>query len=342
MTYRCTSAVCFCLFIWFILFATVPAFAGIIERRAAFDIGSAAIKCTIADVDIEEGRMVKLVAEESRKVDFAEDMARSYDRNFSNEIMDKGLAALRELKTIALDEKAVAFSAVGGSIFDTARNARAYFATIKSETGIPCRFLSKQQASLLSFHAVQQTWRFPKADILVWDIGGDSMEMTARNLDGSLTFYVNKTGSVSFKNIVISKIQNKDIVKTPSPNPMSDEQTQLALGLARIHAETSVPHQLAKRIESGTMNVIGIGGVHYYSIPELTGGREATYTRDDVEDAIKKWAGKNDEDFDSEYAQTRYTNLILVLGYMEALGINTVTPLKINQATGLLVTPEFW
>ena len=35
------------------------------------------------------------------------------------------------------------------------------------------------------------------------------------------------------------------------------------------------------------------------------------------------------------------TNLILVLGYMDALGITEVHPLKVNQADGLLTAREF-
>ena len=72
-----------------------------VVRRAAFDIGSAVIKCTIADVDIPTGHIVKTIETLSEKVDFAEDLARSYDNNLSKDIMAQGIAVMKKLKTIA-------------------------------------------------------------------------------------------------------------------------------------------------------------------------------------------------------------------------------------------------
>jgi exopolyphosphatase/guanosine-5'-triphosphate,3'-diphosphate pyrophosphatase len=311
-------------------------------RRAAFDIGSAAVKCTVADVDPATGDMVEIVGEFSRKVDFAEDLARSYDGNLSKEIMAKGLSALEEMKQQGLDLKARQFSAVGGKTFRTARNGRAYFVTLKEKLAFPCRITSKQQASLLCYHAVRMSHKASEDGLLVWDIGGDVQRMTSRNEDGSMTFYVDDLASVSFKNTVIQLIQGRDINVVSSPNPVSADQVQAGLRYVRAHAEMNVPRPLADRLRRQAMTVIGIGGVHYYSIPETIGGKPAPFTRAQVAETLKKWTSKPDEAFASEYAGTRLTNLILVLGYMDALDITTVTPLKVNEAHGLLVSPEYW
>jgi exopolyphosphatase/guanosine-5'-triphosphate,3'-diphosphate pyrophosphatase len=58
--------------------------------------------------------------------------------------------------------------------------------------------------------------------------------------------------------------------------------------------------------------------------------------------ALKKWTGRPDAAFESEFAESRLTNLIMVLGYMDALGIKKIRPLKINQADGLFAAREFW
>lgn len=311
-------------------------------RRAAFDIGSAAIKCTVADVDLISGSIEKVVEEFSRKVDFAEDMARSYDGNFSKAILQKGTTALKELKTLAQKRGATDFSAVGGAAFRTARNGRAYFATLEQQLGIKTRITSKQQASLIAYHAVTQTKEAASSNVLVWDIGGGSMEMTTRNKDRSLTFYIEPMASVPFKNTIIQVIQKKDINTTNTPNPISLAEANHAVSYAQTYAETHVSQQLVARFASGNMKIIGIGGVHFYSIPALTGTEQKPYTREDLQAAVEKWADLPDEAFDSEYANTRFSNLLLVLGYMQALDIETVTPLKINQADGLLVAPEFW
>ncbi len=313
-----------------------------IVRRAAFDIGSATIKCTIADVDISTGHIVKTVEKLSRKVDFAEDLARSYDGNFSKEIRSEGIEAIKEMKLKAIEHRALEFFGVGGAAARSARNGRAYFVRIKKETGIPCRVISVQQAALLSYHAVRQQLDMSSRDLLVWDIGGSSMKMTARRPDGGLIFHIDAMASVSFKNIVINMIQGKDINTVSSPNPMSESEVARALNYAQSYAEMNVPPPLMARIRASRMGMAGIGGVHYYSIPGTLGGREKSYTRDEVKKALKKWTGQPDEAFDSDYADTRLTNLILVLGYMQAMGLDTVYPFKINEADGLLAVPEFW
>lgn len=313
-----------------------------VMRRAAFDIGSVTIKCTVADVDVVSGDIVKVIDTFSRKVDFAEDMARSYDENFSKDIMALGQTAIIEMKEEGLKLGAREFSGVGGNLFRQARNGRAYFATLEKETGVACRILSKQQGAMLSYHAVRLQNELPTGSLLVWDIGGSTLTMTARAKDGSLQFYIDKLASVSFKNAIIASIQNKDINTTSTPNPVSEAEVQDGLEFAQSHALLNVTPELAGRLRSGTVEVIGIGGVHNYSVPELLGGRTGPYSRQDVKEVLKKWTGKEDEAFESEYASTRLTNLILVLGYMNAMDIETITPLKVNQTMGLLVSPEFW
>lgn len=311
-------------------------------RRAAFDIGSSSIKCTVADVDTATGDIVKVVKEYSRKVDFAEDMARSYDGNFSHAVMDQGMAALKELKLKALDLNAKSFSAIGSTTIRDARNGRAYFATIENEVGMSCRIISKQQAAMLCYHAVRQEKDIQAQDLLVWDIGGSSQQMIARALDGSLAFYIDKMASVSFKNAVIRTIQDKDIITVSSPNPISEPQANRALQYVETHARMNVTPLLANRIKGGSMQVVGIGGVHNYAIPELLGESKPAYTHAEVKATLGKWINRPDADFKSEYASSRLTNLILVLGYMNALGIDSISPLKVNQAEGLLVSPEYW
>ena len=313
-----------------------------VVRRAAFDIGSAVIKCTIADVDVATGKIVEPIEILAEKVDFAEDLARSYDSNLSRDIMNAGIEALEKIKRIAVKHNAEEYSAAGGAVFRSARNGRAYFVRIEEETGIPSRIVSEQQAAMLSYHAVRQVLDSSARDLLVWDIGGGSMQMTSRHMDGGLLFYIDPMASVSFKNVVIGTIQEKNIATVSSPNPINAQEVASALTNIKTHAATSVPPLITSRLRHSNMIVAGIGGVHYYGIPEQIGRRDTVFTRDDVAKAMEEWTGKNDEDFESEFAATRLTNLILVLGYMDALGIKEVHPLVINQSDGLLAAPEFW
>ncbi|WP_207260434.1 hypothetical protein [Desulfovibrio sp. Huiquan2017] len=330
------AGLCLCLI------STALAQDATVVRRAAFDIGAAAIKCIIADVDISTGLIVKTVDTLSAKVDFAEDLARSYDGNLSKDVMAEGIKTLEKLKAVAVEKNALEYSAVGGRLFQEAQNGRAYFVRIREETGIPSRVVSEQQAAMLGYHAVRQELGDQTRNLLVWDIGGNSMRMTVRKPDGGLLFYIDPMASVAFKNVVIETIQEKNINTTVSPNPVNADEVAHALAYIKAHADMTVPKYIAHRLSRPDLTVVGIGGVHYYSVPEVLGGHKAGYTRDEVAEALKKWTNRPDKDFDSEYAESRLTNLILVLGYMDALGIKEVRPLNINQADGLFATREFW
>lgn len=325
-----------------LLSSSVSAQDQTLVRRAAFDIGSAAIKCTVADVDTATGNIIRVLEELSHKVDFAEDLARSYDGNLSKNVMDKGIAVIEEMKQVALNRQATAFAGVGGSSFRTARNGRAYFVRIKDETGVNCRVTSVQQAAMLSYHAVQQALKDTSRNILVWDIGGSSTQMTARDIQGGLVFHIDPMASISFKNVVIGAIQEHDVSTVSSPNPISAADVKRALDYAQSYAIMNIPPPLINRIKASHVRVVGIGGVHYYSVPATLGDHKKIYTLAEVETALIKWTDKPDEAFESEYASTRLTNLILVLGYMRALHLEEVQPLKINEADGLLAAPEFW
>lgn len=313
-----------------------------IVRRAAFDIGSAVIKCTVADVDVLVGEIIRVVYEDARKVDFAEDMARSYDGNYSRETLEQGMVALEAMKKAALGVGAMQFSAVGGSAFREAKNGRAFFAIIEEELGIHCRILSKEQASLISYHSVRESTKSRDDELLVWDIGGGLQTMTTRRDDGGMLFFSDQMASIPFKNAVISIIQGKNATRTSTPNPISEDEIHRALQFVRTHANLNMPSDLVNRIQSGTQRIVGIGGVHFYAIPELLGQRLPYYTRSQVHEALVRWTGKDDAAFQSAFAPSRLTNLILVLGYMEALDISRVYPLKVNMTQGVLVSPELW
>lgn len=325
-----------------LLSATVPAWAQSPHtiRRAAFDIGSATIKCKIADVDVENGRVLRTIEEIARKADFALSLERSKRRTLSQKVMDEGIAALKEMKARAIERGTRQFSAVGARCFHEAANGRDYFSRITRETGLPARIISQQQASMLSYHAVRQRMNVPELKLLVWDIGGNSMQMTARNADASLAFYMDEMASVSFCKTVMDVIQGQP--EKNSPNPISPGQAARALDFAKSYARLHVPSELAARIREGDMRVAGIGGVHYYCIPELMGVRQPLFTREDVRRTLDRYVGRTDAEIDSPYAPTRVSDLILVLGYMDSLGISSVTPLKVNEADGLLTAPEFW
>ena len=112
-------------------------------------------------------------------------------------------------------------------------------------------------------------------DVVVWDIGGGSMQMTMYLGNGKYSIYKGKLASVSFKNHIIEDIQNKDISAVKSPNPINRRSMKTAFRDAEVMAKITVPREIQDKLQDPNTFVIGIGGVHFYSISKIL--RNKTY-----------------------------------------------------------------
>jgi exopolyphosphatase/guanosine-5'-triphosphate,3'-diphosphate pyrophosphatase len=95
--------------------------------------------------------------------------------------------------------------------------------------------------------------------------------------------------------------------------------------------------------KAGNLTVLGIGGVHYYSVRKqcIEGGK--TYTISDVKRALAIGQALSDHEISEDiYAATDVSNLALVAGFMETLKIEKIRVLKANMAHGILIYPKYW
>ncbi|MCO4756163.1 MAG: hypothetical protein KC478_16900, partial [Bacteriovoracaceae bacterium] len=202
-------------------------------------------------------------------------------------------------------------------------------------SGIKIYVISQKKEALLGFAAAAAKAQKDLTDILVWDIGGGSMQMTSYIGNNKFDIYEGKIASASFKKFVIEAVQNKDPKKVDSPNPISKGDSNAAIIEASKMAETKVPKSIKAKIKSKA-DVIGIGGVHYYSIRGQT-GVEKSYNSKSLEETISRKIGKSNKEIGGDYASTDVSNLLLVKGYMDGLGIKEVHAFKINLADGMLI-----
>jgi exopolyphosphatase/guanosine-5'-triphosphate,3'-diphosphate pyrophosphatase len=145
---------------------------------------------------------------------------------------------------------------------------------------------------------------------------------------------------MSMKNLIITTIQGKSYKDVKSPNPMGKAVATKAVNLAQYYAEIHVPNLIKKKAEN--LTVLGIGGVHYYSVRKqcVAGGK--TYTISDVKRALAIGQALSDPEIGGKYAATDVSNLALVSGFMETLKIEKIRILKANMAHGILIYPKYW
>ena len=308
-------------------------------RRAIFDIGSGSTKMVVADVDLNTGK-IEFVYSHQQPVPYKLDLEQSANNRFSEKVCNQGIAVLARMKWLALQQGASQFAAVATSAFRTAGNGMEFMKLITAVLGIPTRVISQKQEAILGFLGAVTGEAVKPQHIIVWDIGGGSMQITTVNAQGQYMVYYGKLASISFARYIIEKIHRQDIKKIATPNPITAADLSKALDYARSFAR-QVPETIRRKLQHPKTVILGIGGVHYYSIRnQVKTGR--TYDRAGLQKTLEQRLGKTDQQIGGKYANTEISNLALVLAYFRELGIKSVRVKKINMAHSLLLYHSFW
>jgi exopolyphosphatase/guanosine-5'-triphosphate,3'-diphosphate pyrophosphatase len=233
--------------------------------------------------------------------------------------------------------------------FRMARNGQEALAKISQQTTIPLQLIAAEQEAVLAFVAARSALGSNSKNLVVWDIGGGSLQFSM-GADGPHRDFVISTGheGVEMFRRKIARRFNRD--PTLTVNPLTQEEMSQAIELARELSHAVNP-QIRERLRRSSMRVVGLGSVHTESIAAQAGLQSNKaynmYTLEGVRVAAKRAANMSDQDFRKTYPENKYpdsqaTNVALVLGYMEGLQINEVIPLELTLADGVLVDETYW
>lgn len=311
-----------------------------IQTSAAFDIGSGTTKMKVAKVDICKHKILKILLESHRSVGYKQDLKESTKNLLSEKILTIGSIKLNELKNEAKKYRPTSFIAVATSAFRTASNGVQAAKILSKNTEIKVNIISQVKEAEIGFVGAYDFSKDNLAKLLVWDIGGGSMQISSTADLKKFDVYEGKLASVSFKNYIIEKIQFKNPKKIKSPNPISNENYLSAIDYVKKYSLKTIPKSIQKKLRNKELKIIGIGGVHFFSIASKVNNKEF-YTLEMVKKRIKESLNKTDSELGGgEYIETDISNLILVAGIMEEFGINMVITKKVNLANGVLKLPS--
>lgn len=305
--------------------------------EAGIDIGSGSIKLLIAKIDKCQMEIKGILVKDSKAVDFNSDFLKSPKGEISQELILKAEEILAEYKKQALQNKAKTVSAAATSVFRKARNGKTIISTWQKKLKIKrMMVISQEEEAELGMKSVLTQLPQDLRDlsrIVVWDIGGGSMQLLGYDQQKQKHLYTGDLASVSFKNMVMEALQFKNMETEKTPNPISDKKESAFL-LAKSYAKIHIPQIVKDMIKEKV--VIGIGGVHQYSIRNQIGTKNDFYTLAEVKAAALIQSTKKDEELTGDYRSTDVTNLFLVSGFMEALGIDKVQVKSASLLEGLL------
>lgn len=312
-----------------------------LERRAAFDVGSGATKLKVVELNTCSQELTQVILEEQVNVEYRDALEKDPEGNFSEQIQAEGMGALAKLQGDARAQGARKFAGIATAAFRQAKNADGFVINIREKLGIPLRIISQSEEALLGFQAARESAKAPSTDLVVWDIGGGSMQMVSLDETLKPTVYKGELASVSFKNQVITQIQKKDPAKVQSPNPLTKSQIKKALILVEREAEASVPAGIKKKFEDPQTVVIGVGGVFAKSLSRQIPG-VTTFTQEKIFEALQKRTGMTDEQLKDPFSATDVTNIALVYGYMKSLGIKKFQVTEYGLVDALWFDPAVW
>jgi exopolyphosphatase/guanosine-5'-triphosphate,3'-diphosphate pyrophosphatase len=322
------------LFSFFICFSFS---ADCIVRKGGLDVGSGTTKIMIADIDVCSSHIREVLFSDSIKLDYQDELRRGGGHKFSPAvqfrfIMETGAFFRRSVSGISGD---ISWTGGATAAFRQAENAPRYLRLLSGLLGFNIRILSVEEEAEKTFWAVSSVVNERPENIISWEIGSGSTQIGSLDDSGRFVLYSASVASVTFKNMVIEKIQNRDPRVFQSPNPMTEAALLSAVELAAEQAK-SIPPVIRRKISSANVRVFGTGGVHLYSI-QPRAGTEKFYVLSDVLALLRENTSARDEDFTGPFASTQVTNLALVYGFMRELGIKEVVSVKTGLLQGLLV-----
>jgi exopolyphosphatase/guanosine-5'-triphosphate,3'-diphosphate pyrophosphatase len=306
------------------------------QKQAAIDIGSGSTKFFAAVVDTCKHQLLKTIYDKKIPLPFNESLERSSTKEIAAALIIEAGHKITEHVSAIKALGVTKISAIATSAFREASNGKNAAQSISIKANIPVRVITqKEEAKIGALSAMSQLGDTKKSSeqIIVWDIGGGSMQMWA-DYNKKIMLYTGNLASVSFKNQVIKSIKELDPKTVNSPNPLGEKALE-AVSLSRNHAKINVSPFF--KLQGKTARWLGIGGVLALSLQKQIAQNEQVFTREQLRKALEQRKNLTDEQIGGDYSSTDITNMALVLGHMEALGIERIETRQASLTQGWLI-----
>lgn len=305
-----------------------------LENRGSLDIGSGTTKGLVAEVDVCHQKIVKVLFEDRLPLAFNEAMEKNPDQTIPSATVDEAVPKMKALIARMQEQKPTHIFAVATSVFRVAKNGSNVAKALSEKTGVNIEVISQDQEAELGFlSALAQKEIGNVNGVVVWDIGGGSMQMYARD-NRQVKIFKGNLASVTFKNEVLKVLKFKSPNDNASPNPLAQDRFS-AIQLAKNHAYRNVPEWFKEH--AGSSRWIGVGGVLASSIQDQVEKKANEFSQEGLAKTLEERSKLRDDQIQSDYRITDVTNLALVLGYMRALSISKVETVKASLGQGLLL-----
>lgn len=319
---------CLVLCVWSVVYAEV-------ETRGAFDIGSGETKLTVADVDTEQNKIVKIWYQNFKIIELRKDVSNSVDGTLSKEISDTLVNGVMEMQADVQDLHVTKWYGVGTSIFRTASNGPALLERLKNEADAEIVLVPQSVEGEIGFNAAVAMSGLNAEDVISWDSGAGSFQISTL-IDGKLQMYGEEIAHVfAFESVFKNRGEIFD--PTKSPNPVSFDEVQAVVAMIQKRLPP-IPDWIT------TKKIAAIGGKTCIFAKGMFVLGNQTYSKESIYQALQNLAGKTDEELSIyPHAHKTMVDLILLYAVMDHCHMNEITYYHTNGGCeGVLIIPRFW
>ncbi|MEZ4846471.1 MAG: hypothetical protein R2877_05880 [Bdellovibrionota bacterium] len=314
--------------------------------RGVFDVGSGSTKVNVSTIDKCLQKINAELFQGSEKVGYKQSLTDNQN-SFAPTIIEQGEHAIETLKKAAEAEvsvisaltktgqKSVQWRGIATSAFRQSKNGKESLDRFSKNTSIPFKIIPQEEEAKLGFAAGISLAKDPSKAI-VWDIGGGSQQITFKESKTKIKMLMFEKGAETVKNKILQDVLKKDPSKIKTPNPIG----KMHLAESQKAIQDIFPENQFDKIPAN-FELIGIGGVHQFSIPKATSKNES-YTLDDVSTALTNYLEKDDAAIKDKYADTMVTNLILVETLLNRMRLKDVKICKYGIADGYMLVNDNW
>ena len=323
-----------------------------LKIRYVFDIGSGGTKSKEVLVT-PEGKIASTLREESVSMLYQKCISESPDgKSLPKACMDEGLASL--MKIISAygieDMSSVSIAGIATAWARNANNINEYMDLLNSY-GFNIRIISQQEEGEIAYKSAESHYMPCNADnrvAVVWDIGGGSYQLSAKEKDGSIYVHQGKYGSANFNKEVKDYISNK--FNTSDTKFWSKSELELAQEFAEKNVVESIQqdNHLKELMSDKCVDVVAIGQLMNLGIKPIV-DRSGVISNEKIDRAIDGTYEKTFADastqydaIDKKFIPLVQSNFVLIKAIAKGLSTNSFHIIDAKSMDYVATDKSFW
>ncbi|AMO56915.1 hypothetical protein GZ77_01795 [Endozoicomonas montiporae] len=334
-----------------------------VERRLVIEVGSSAIKYAIADVNSSTDTILEIKDQDS--IAF-----RLHDNVLNNDKRIIDSATLNAISDIFLRLKDKAsyyhtrhIKVVATEAVRIASNRVEVESLLQGKTGFVMQVLSQDDEDRMDYFTALRVSKKPGKPI-VWDIGNNSYQLIASDSEANSSGYNHLAykgdyGSRSFFRYLLEVVQGKSLEENSNLHPLTRNEYKEALRFAHHLAERT-PKMIQSQIARNNGEVVAIGSLFQYSLLEAIKAEpdQLQVTQNEVKRFIERALELEETEHHKDskelqlnrlgfrqhegFSHLTLSNAIMVYGFMQELGILSLTVADRTSTDSILEYSPFW